>query len=157
MLWSREHCSNSKWIFLLKKIIQLNKKQFFLSPLIVAINIHNGYKHNNSFSQTSLNSSIIKIQNQKHNLKINQFMTIKAKKKKKKKTQVIWPIWATLGRKTSGGGVEGAAWHSERWFFTDLCPSINGGASKISRLFFLSLPLSPFLITKRARGCFGIK
>ena len=84
-------------------------------------------------------------------------MTIKAKKKKKKKTQAIWPIWATLGRKTSGSGVEGAAWHSECWFSAGLCPSINGGASKISRLFFLSLPLSPFLITQRARECSRIK
>ena len=33
-----------------------------------------------SFSQTFLNSSIIEIQIQKHNLKINQTTTIKAKK-----------------------------------------------------------------------------
>ena len=36
-----------------------------------------------SFSQTSLNSSIIRIQTQKHNFKINQIITIKAKKKKR--------------------------------------------------------------------------
>ena len=37
-----------------------------------------------SFSQTSLNSSIIRIQTQKHNFKINQIITKKAKKKRKK-------------------------------------------------------------------------
>ena len=61
------------------------EKKFFLSPLTMATNIHNSYKHNNPFSQTSLNSSIIKIQTQKHNLKINQIMTIKAKRKKRHK------------------------------------------------------------------------
>ena len=61
------------------------KKKFVLSPLTMATNIHNSYKHNNPFSQTSLNSSIIKIQTQKHNLKINQIMTIKAKRKKRHK------------------------------------------------------------------------
>ena len=62
-----------------------------------------------SFSQTFLNSSIIEIQIQKHNLKINQTITIKAKKKKKKKRHKPSTIWAALGRKTSGDGeAEGA-------------------------------------------------
>ena len=101
---------------------------------------------------TSIISSIIKIQTQKHNLKINQIMTIKAKRKKKKRHKPSVPSGlAVLGRKTSGGGAEGAAWHSECRFSASLCPSINGGVSKISRLFLHSLPLSPFLITERAR------
>ena len=41
-----------------------------------------------SFSQTSLNSSIIRIQTQKHNFKINQIIKKKSKKKgRKKKTE----------------------------------------------------------------------
>ena len=39
-------------------------------------------------------------------------------------------------------GAEGAAWHSECWFSASLCPLINGGASKISHLFFLSTSFS---------------
>ena len=38
-----------------------------------------------SFSQTSLNSSIIRIQTQKHNFKINQIINKKKQKKRKKK------------------------------------------------------------------------
>ena len=38
-----------------------------------------------SFSQTSLNSSIIRIQTQKHNFKINQIIKKKANKKEEKK------------------------------------------------------------------------
>ena len=74
--------------FLLKKIIQFNKKKFFLSPLTTTTNIHNGFKHNNLFSQISLSSSIIKIQTQKHNLKINQIITIKQKKKRKERKDI---------------------------------------------------------------------
>ena len=85
-------------------------------------------------------------------------MTIKAKRKKKKRHKPSDPSGlAVLGRKTSGGGAEGAAWHSECRFSANLCPSIDGGASKISRLFLHSLPLSPFLITKRTRESTGIK
>ena len=45
-------------------------------------------------------NQIIKIKTQKDNFKINQIITIKAKKKKKRqKTEVIWPIWTGLGRR----------------------------------------------------------
>ena len=114
--------------FYLNKSYNSIKNNSFSLHLTKATNIHNGYKHNNPFSQTSLNSSIIKIQTQKHNLKINQIITIKAKKKDKSHLTHL----ATLVRKMSGGGVEGATWHSERRFCACLCPSINGEASKIS-------------------------
>ena len=79
----------------------LNKSYNSIKKTILSLCSYQGYKHNNPFSQTSLNSSIIKIKIQKHNLKINQTITKKRKKKKRHKPSTIQ---AALERKMSGGG-----------------------------------------------------
>ena len=66
-------------------------------------------------------NQIIKIQTQKHNFKINQIITIKAKKEKKKKrqkrlkTKAIWPIWIGLGTKMSNNMKMRAPWNVLEW------------------------------------------
>ena len=144
--------------FLLKKIIQFNKKKFFLSPLTTTTNIHNGFKHNNLFSQISLNSSIIKIQTQKHNLKINQIITIKQKKKRKEKKR--HKPFDPFGLRW--GGRQAAAERKARLGTVNAdsppaCVLRSTVEQARSLTCSFSLPLSPFLITERARECFEIK
>ena len=76
------------------------------------------------------------MQTQKHNLKINQ--------KKKKKTQAIYHLGCV-------GEEDERRRRSERCGGTESGEEGGAERSHLTHLFFLSLPLPPFLITKRAR------
>ena len=89
-----------------------------ISSLCYRINTTNTTIFLSNISKLKHNQ-ITRIQTQKHSFKINQIITIKAKKKKKEKKrqriEASWPIWTGLGTKMSNSTKMRAPWNVLEW------------------------------------------